>query len=476
MNENEVKLVPIPDADSPNFKELLALPRKTLKLRRIWAISAYYDLESIKQLIKYMRDHSAKGKKSANLELIIVLDRGAGARADEDLKKLDRKIRNKFGSADSGIYLSSFGELFHSKGYLVESQEVGKCAVGSLNLTQQGLTKNAELLAFFDYRIASKSCASKFANHFKKYVKKILKHAHPASKASGMPSRTGNNLRDFFLEGRLYYEANEVGPFGFKLKLPEDFLKGRADIIPYLKTETSDILDVRELIGLKLEQVENRQRSLWKRYCFQTCYGYWAPACHFEDIRRQIEKSKGRLETYKKTFDTLETEREKIFAELLKACWVLASKMKSDPNAGKNWKFLSEDGQDLDERELHQSWSDWFCQLMRKNQEEFISRLCRDIQYVRMPNIWEDRGAIEDFVESFKQSFLYELHHKNKSPNKLFRLLKDHGAINDYGAIDNNSLEEAIKSLNKAIREGNQSAKNQQQAQTKQARLPDSQA
>ena len=77
------------------------------------------------------------GAKNANLELVIVLDRRA--KVDERLKELDKEIKERFRNILSGIYLSSSDELFHSKGYLVESQKYGICAVGSLNLTQKGL-------------------------------------------------------------------------------------------------------------------------------------------------------------------------------------------------------------------------------------------------------------------------------------------------------------------------------------------------
>ena len=63
---------------------------------------------------------------------------------------------------------------------------------------------------------------------------------------------------------------------------------------------------------------------------------------------------------------------------------------------------------------------------MSKNQEEFISRLCRNVQCVKMPDIWEDGEAIENFEDSFKQSFRYEAN-KNQSKNALFRLLREPG-------------------------------------------------
>ena len=67
---------------------------------------------------------------------------------------------------------------------------------------------------------------------------------------------------------------------------------------------------------------------------------------------------------------------------------------------------------------------------MSKNREEFISRLCRNVQCVKMPAIWEDGEAVENFEDSFKQSFCYESN-KNQSKNALFRILREHGAGDD---------------------------------------------
>ena len=71
-----MKLVSNLDAGFQNFSSLLALPGEP-KLRRIWAVSAYYDTASIEQLIEYMCMDGAGGNKARNLELVIVLDRRA---------------------------------------------------------------------------------------------------------------------------------------------------------------------------------------------------------------------------------------------------------------------------------------------------------------------------------------------------------------------------------------------------------------
>ena len=438
-----VEMVSIKEKQFKDFRELLALPGKTgkqLKLKRIQAVSAYYDSRSIKQLIKYMHDcgANAKGKKSANLELIIVLDRrGIRGKIDETLGELDKKIKDEFGKRnESGIYLSSLGELFHSKGYLVEGKHVGRCAVGSLNLTQKGLERNEELLAFFDYEISKeRSYASQSAKHFREYVKKILEDkegTHRASEKNKTPSRI-NSHRDFFLAGSLYYEANEVGPFGFKLDFPDKVSKRPSDLSSHLTNKSSDILDVRELLiellkekSIEFPKENKRERSRWKDYCFQTCYGYWAPDCHSKGIYDEIKKNKDCAKNYRTTFCRLSKNKEELYDKLLKECRRIVDRgidaFRDAFRDGEKWKFLSVNGRDLDldEKTLRKEWDDWFEKLREKNNEEFISRLCHYVQSVKMPDVWEDGEATEVFEDSFKNSFRYYKEHKKGSTNKLF--------------------------------------------------------
>ena len=452
--KNEIRLVSIndphpADAESgfeclgrPNFSALLALGQKP---KRILAVSAYCDPESINQLINYMTKH---GAKSPDLELVILLDRGA--RRIDEVKELDERIernknrnKNKKFNWRSGIYLAHFGELFHSKGYLVESRNEGKCAIGSLNLTQKGLTKNAELLAVYDYKIVSRSPISKFAKSFKNFVYQSanIKKRKDDNKKYRVSEINKEDLkirhktmREFFLDGKLYYEAKEIGPFCFKLHLPDEILKSPSGIIPNQKSQTPDILDMREEINLGIEDDENKEKSLWKRYCFPTCYGYWAPDCHHEKIHDQLKKNKSREEGYKKTFNKLETRKEEIWCALLEKCQIIygniISREKSEnlySKHRKSWQFSSSEIDGLDEEFLRKKYEDWFKKLNRSNKKEFISRLCGNVQFTKMPDIWEDEEAVEDFEGSFKQSFNY-LSSKSGSKNELLRLLKDNSS------------------------------------------------
>ena len=67
----------------------------------------------------------------------------------------------------SGIRVTNCGSLFHSKGYLVETGKNGMCAIGSMNLTQNGLKEHEEILTYSQY---THSRVPALVKSFKAYV------------------------------------------------------------------------------------------------------------------------------------------------------------------------------------------------------------------------------------------------------------------------------------------------------------------
>ena len=133
-----------------SFGELLSYLVGTShhKIKRIWAVSAYYDIESIKQLIDYIKSRRSKKQKP---ELFIVI----GSINSGELGELKYLQKMQFGNEfkeGSGIRVTNYGWLFHSKGYLVETARSGMCAIGSMNLTQAGLKENEETLTYSRYK------------------------------------------------------------------------------------------------------------------------------------------------------------------------------------------------------------------------------------------------------------------------------------------------------------------------------------
>ena len=133
------------------------------KIQRIWAVSAYYDKDSIRQLIKHIENRGIKKP-----ELFIVI----GTINNKELKVLQKIQKTEIGTKfkeGSGIRVTNCGRLFHSKGYLVETSKNRMCAIGSMNLTQNGLNKNEEILTYSRY--ADSEATPPLVESFKKYVK-----------------------------------------------------------------------------------------------------------------------------------------------------------------------------------------------------------------------------------------------------------------------------------------------------------------
>ena len=161
-----MRLIPASAKKKEKFKsfgELLSFLEDASdhEIERIWAVSAYYDIDSIEQLIEHIKSRSSKKP-----ELFIVI--GTIKRGKKGgLKALQEMEFGKF-KQGSGIRVTNRDSLFHSKGYLVETAQNGMCAIGSMNLTQNGLKKNEEILTYFRY---DPKASPPLVASFKKYVK-----------------------------------------------------------------------------------------------------------------------------------------------------------------------------------------------------------------------------------------------------------------------------------------------------------------
>ena len=405
-----------------NFSEIFLLEGK---LRKIFIVSAYHDLESIDQLIAYLEEN---GSKKPHCELVVLLDSRASML--EELKEKDKIVRDSFKSTRSGIYLVQAGSLFHSKGYLAESSRDGICHIGSLNFTQKGLTKNEELWVSIPYTPGSQSKEAKLAREFSGYVEyllKCVKSPEPpffvqrvSDKSDREPLKAGC-LRDLFLDGVLYYQPTKSDPFGFKLKLPKEVLESRSTLSKLLPSKTSDTLNVLNLLGdlIPSESIKNSpDRSRWKKYCIQTCYGYWSPLLYqplIDDVLDRKNKST-RKERFTRIKILLEKHADTLYLKIHSLCNSLVPEVWDQDE---RWRYMTKDGK-LNTDSLSKDWKKWLTSLTRKlESEEFIKRLCTSVCYVKMPDIWEDLSAADEFTTSFFDSLAYELNRPIATQNNL---------------------------------------------------------
>lgn len=272
-------------------------------IRSVIAISAYIDIESIVQLIGFLLECAdARGKPS----LKIFIDKSSSRffsdrKIKNKLLEQQKIIKNRF-SEESGIFLVQFGKLFHSKVYLIEGNKHGKILLGSMNLTQKGINENEEILLLDTYELNRRN-SSKLSKWVKKYAK-ILE-----SKSTYIADNNNDNfpscMRQFLLNGKMYYELKEQNPFRFKLSLPKNLIKQQADIDPLLESSVTDTISVEILItnhinglGLELPTLGSSRES-WKKFCVETCYGYWNPNLWNKELTDTLkERTKHRKPYY----------------------------------------------------------------------------------------------------------------------------------------------------------------------------------
>lgn len=235
-------------------------------------ISAYTDLEWIDKLIQEFERGSI---------FQCILDYGASGynrdqRATEKLKELADKIYNKF-DASSGIYLARVGKFLHSKLLIAKtSKKRDLAAVGSLNFTQRGFLRNEEIMYAGG---ATKSILA--------YYKEILQKTRKLPLNEEFIQCDATTYRDWMLAGSIFFEDKESSPFNFKLGLPEDVLLSASNIHSKLEAKTSDNVSI-----LKMLEIETNEKSLgWKKYCVNTCYGYWCPKQWTGEVIKNIDNS-----------------------------------------------------------------------------------------------------------------------------------------------------------------------------------------
>lgn len=376
-------------------------------VRKIIAISAYVDIESIGQLISFLSG-CADSRGKASLQIFI--DKSSSRffsdrKTRDELEEKQNLILDLF-SDDSGIFLVQFGKLFHSKIYLIEGNRKGKIILGSMNLTQKGINDNEEILLFDDFNVDGRGSANRLSNWVKKYSEKLKTKSTRADKNVG--GNYPSCMRQFLLNGAIYYELKEQNPFRFKLSLPENIVKQQADIDRLLESSITDTISLETLIstptpagglGKKLPDFGNA-RAYWKKYCVETCYGYWNPDLWNDKLastlKNRIEVKKPYYDEITKILKTNTAEIKFSFIQLCKRIQIYLSNSKIS-----DWKYGNLD-------KTKEAWDKWYKNLLLKlENEEFYNRLISGISSVPSPDVWSDPLSSAEFEESFYESIIY---------------------------------------------------------------------
>jgi hypothetical protein len=437
------------------LKDIFSLDSAIRKIRKIIVISAYIDEESIDKLIKFLKKYKDNRVRPV---LKIFTDRSSvisrmSSDSEYKLQKLNKQIE-KFFRKDSGIYLVQKGKLFHSKLYLIEGNIRQRILIGSLNLTQKGLNENEEILA--DIIVNNRDRRNKFfVTQIEKYIDKLKNHKGTNKISSISKKNVHYSLRDLLLDGKIYYKTAEMDPFVFKLELPDDFVKEESTLHPLLESNVNNTISIKRLLiapiekgGLeekKLQELYTKmkeRKSMWKRYCVETCYGFWCPSCWDQELQAILNELKKRRTPFYKEIKKIIQERkvdlEKCF---LNFCNIINQKI----NAKKTdyyWKYANQDC-------ALERWTKWYENLNKKlENKDFLEKLITGVASVPVPDIWNDTYASSEFENSFCELLIYHWskEYSKSTSNKIAQAVAAHLELEEEEKEDIN-----VKKLKKKI-------------------------
>ncbi len=406
-------------------------------IRRIIIISAYIDLDVIEDLIKYLKKY--KDNRSCPVLKIFTDSSSSCFYSDitikEKYEKLSQKI-HKFCSHDSGIFLVRAGKLFHSKCFVIESNTYRKFIIGSLNLTKKGLNENEELILLGTTDLAKKTKIFHLTNWIiNEYLQSLEEKSIKVSedtKARISPLF----LRHFLLQGNIYYELKENDPFRFKLRLPEKVTNVEAEEIhPLLDGSIRDSISIINLIKCSEDQgglgkelpKKSKSKLSWKKYCVETCYGFWSPSFFIKEISKVIEERKKLRKPYYQKIKTIIVEERNNIFEKFKVFIEDLNNYICKNYSDIEWDYYQE-------KKIHKAWDKWYKNLEKKlNNTEYYDRLVSGITSASVPDVWNDPLSSREFEESFLESIIYywSKEYSKETKNKIAQVISKNLNLSD---------------------------------------------
>jgi hypothetical protein len=269
-----------------------------------------------------------------------------------------------------------------------------------MNFTQAGIDGNEEIILVDDINVNGK-----MAKWLKKYVVKLEERS--AKVDCNFSGKFPSSIRQLLLDGSIYYELKEQNPFMFKLHLPEEISAQQANIDSMLEANVADSISLKSFmlyekpngLGLGLPEVGD-SKSRWKKYCIETCYGYWCPSCFVDELETAIDKRKQKRRPH---FDEMKNILRTNEAGLRSCFMELGARINSyfEKNEAIFWKYSDKEKAEI-------AWSNWIELLKEKvNNEKLFGRIISGISSVPTPDVWSDPLSSAEFEKTFFESLLY---------------------------------------------------------------------
>ena len=401
-------------------------------------VSAYGDIEAIKEAYSWAHRH----KNDGGLTFCVYVDKNASRFiGNETAKKLANKIKKQC-TEESGIFLVESGKLFHSKAFVVRSKKETKFAVGSMNFTNMGLSKNEEVLLMgVVKKYASDAKTKAVIRQIDDYIYGLKDKSFSVLKADPKPRLY--SVQDLLLNGFLVYDVKVSEPFGFKLGLPESILAVSSDFSALLSGSIPDILPIDKLIQndpVLFEFKDAKKHELvkvsWKKYCILTAYGYWSHNNFSQEVNDTIDsKSDARKPHYEELKKIFNSSRGEIATLIFNHCSEINQYIFS-LGTGERWSAFE------NTNEFNARIERFLSRVAdRLNTEIFFKRLVRGVGFAKVPALYDDVEAADDFERSFVEDLTEKLIKMNsgarRRTNKVASVFYDGLAETQAADIDN---------------------------------------
>ncbi len=452
------------NSDWENGLTLNTLFEVTGAIRNVTVISAYTDVQMLRKVTnKALRE--ADGRSGVCIR--IFLDRLASTyesddSAEENLvrNELDSiaKLIKKNGAEGSGIWLVKIGSLFHSKAIVVETNTDIQYALGSLNMTRKAFERNEEIMLIGAADSSGRANDAQVAHWIaNEYCDALKEHAIQIPYSISMEPSVQDNLQSLMLSGTMFHEMKEADPFRFQLGLPEAFLDVKQSVHPLMKAELKDSISLETIItgnvdndglGITLPEIETGTLS-WKKFCLDTCYGYWCPAILSKEAQEVVSSLKLRKEPkyngkngVRGLFLIVNEMQNELTQKIQDIIEKVDQQIRESGIQDPRWSV----------DETMKRWNRWYSKLLEKlAKNEIKNRIVCGVYSAPVPNVWSDPITSKEFEHSFAESLLFAW---NKGEVSGFR--KVVRAIEDMYQIEASEFrdlepEELVNEMNRRL-------------------------
>jgi len=364
-------------------------------------------------------------QKNPHLKNIRLLFNGLGGQRLEaqfnELTLLHRTLSTRFKLVE--IRLAFAPGIFHTKLFLAANGPRARALVGSANATIAAFSKqrNEELLVALPE-------AGALVGYFEK--------AWSAARQLSQLDAAAKSLVAFFRTGILYFKPTStltttINPFReliSKLSPTDQALLGGI-ALPHADPESAiGAFNLKRAVGNQslLSEVESDEddeiarviNASIKPLSIETCYGYWVPSALDGMLQERLSKAGSQKEARLLQFsaalnDVSDTDLVKKYEEYLEAVGQALKKLPNGP------PVLTRDPYDTE------PFSKFVAGVKRQlEDDERRKRLTHPFVPGKIPEIWDDALAYEDFLKSFFEYLAHIAQRGSKRPNVPGKILK----------------------------------------------------